>query len=185
VRALERRFQGFTLQHILRAENSRADELVKTAANNMPVPNGTFYQVLQSLAIETMVKAFKTILITESEDWRQVIIDHLNNKHLTKDEASTARMDVRARNYTIIDGILYKKGVVQPLLRCVSQSEGSELLQEIHLGSCGSHIGPRALSVKAIRQGFYWPTHSKDVDQIVKTCKLARALRHTKQSPWQ
>ena len=86
----------------------------------MPIPNGTFYQVLQSLAIETMVKAFKTILITESEDWSQVIIDHLNNKHLTEDEASTTRMDVRARNYTIIDGILYKKGVVQSLIRCVS-----------------------------------------------------------------
>lgn len=64
-------------------------------------------------------------------------------------------MDVRARNYMIIDGILYKKGVVQPLLRCVSQSEGSELLLEIHSGSYESHIGPRALSEKAIRQGFY------------------------------
>jgi hypothetical protein len=78
-------------------------------------------------------------------------------------------MTARARSYIMIDGTLYKKGVVQPLLKCISQNKGRELLQEIHSGICGSHIGPRALSVKAIRQGSYWPTHIKDVEQIVKT----------------
>ena len=38
VRALERRFQGFTLKYISRAENTEADELAKTAANNTPFP---------------------------------------------------------------------------------------------------------------------------------------------------
>ena len=46
VRALERRFQGFTLQYIPRAENAEVDELAKAAANNLPIPNGAFYQVL-------------------------------------------------------------------------------------------------------------------------------------------
>ena len=82
--------------------------------------------------------------------------------HHTEHEASIARMIARARSYTLIDGILYKKGVVQPLLKCIPQSEGKYLLQEIHSGLCGSHIGPRALSMKATRQGFYWPTHIKD-----------------------
>ena len=72
-----------------------------------------------------------------------------------EDEAATTRMIARARSYTLIDGILYKKGVIQPLLKCIPQREGKNLLQEIHLGLCGSHIGPRALSAKAIRQGFY------------------------------
>lgn len=60
-------------------------------------------------------------------------------------------MNAKARNYTIIDGLLYKKGVVQPLLKCILQGEGKELLQEIHSVFCGSHIGPRALSAKAIK----------------------------------
>jgi ribonuclease HI len=37
VRALARRFHGFTLKHIPRSENSEADELAKDAANNMPM----------------------------------------------------------------------------------------------------------------------------------------------------
>jgi hypothetical protein len=79
-----------------------------------------------------------------------------------EDEASAASMVARARSYTWIDRLLYKKGIVQPLLKCMSHGKGKELLQEIHSGMCGSHIGPRALFAMAIRQGFYWPTHIKD-----------------------
>jgi hypothetical protein len=87
---------------------------------------------------------------------------------------NAARMAAKARIYTMIEGTLYKKGVIQPLLKCISQGEGKELLQEIHLGVCGSHIGLRALSAKAIRQGFYWPTHIKDAEHIVRTCKACQ-----------
>ena len=38
VRALELRFKGFTLQYILRAENTEADKLAKAATNNLPIP---------------------------------------------------------------------------------------------------------------------------------------------------
>ena len=103
-----------------------------------------------------------------------MIIDYLNNIHHSEDEASIARIAAKERSYTLMDGILYKKGVVQPLLKCITQSEGRELLQKIHSGMCGSHIGPRALSAKAIRQGFYWPTHIKDAEQIVKTCQACQ-----------
>ena len=60
-------------------------------------------------------------------------------------------MAARARTYTLVNGILYKKDVVQPLLKCITQSKDKELLKEIHSEICGSHIGPRALSAKAIR----------------------------------
>ena len=57
-----------------------------------------------------------------------MIIDYLNNIHHSIDEASTTRIAARARSYTLMDDILYKKGVVQPLLKCITQSEGRELL---------------------------------------------------------
>jgi len=65
--ALERRFQGFTLKHIPRVQK-KADELAKTVANNLPILEGAFYQILQAPATQATVKAFKTILITEFED---------------------------------------------------------------------------------------------------------------------
>jgi hypothetical protein len=138
------------------------------------MPNGTFFQILKAPGIELATKAFQMVMLTESEDWRQAIIDALNNTASLEDEASAARMAARARSYTIIDGTLYKKGVVQPLLKCISQAEGKELLHEIHSRVCGSHIGPWTLSAKAIRQGFYWPTHIKDAEYIVKTCEACQ-----------
>jgi hypothetical protein len=90
-------------------------------------------------------------MLTECEDWRQTIIDDLNNVANPENKVSAARMATRARSYNMIEGTLYKKGGVQPLLKCISQGEGKELLQEIHSGVCGSHIGTRALSAKAIK----------------------------------
>jgi hypothetical protein len=90
----------------------------------MPILEGTFYQILQALATQATAKAFKTILVTEFEDWRYLIIDYLNDIHHSEDEASTARIAARARSYTLINDTLYKKGVVQPLLKCITQGEG-------------------------------------------------------------
>jgi hypothetical protein len=68
VRALEQRFQGFTLKHIPRLENLEADELAKAAANNLSMPNGTFFQILKAPATEPATKAFQMVMLTESED---------------------------------------------------------------------------------------------------------------------
>jgi hypothetical protein len=51
-------------------------------------------------------------MVTKSKDWRQLVIDHLNSVQHSDDEANIARMAARARSYTLIDGILYKKGIV-------------------------------------------------------------------------
>jgi ribonuclease HI len=112
VRNLERRFKGFTLKHILRSENVEADELAKAAANNLPLPPNTFYQILKSPTTAETSKASKPILYLQNEDWRKVIPEFLEGKTTQEDEAKAARIQARARNYTIIDGVLYKKGVV-------------------------------------------------------------------------
>jgi hypothetical protein len=109
VRGMERRFKGFTLQYIPRAENYDADELAKAAANNTALPEGTFYQILGAPTTESLPKAFRSVLLIEGEDWRQAIVDALNGKTTAEDEAVTKRMEATARNYIIIDGNLYKK----------------------------------------------------------------------------
>jgi hypothetical protein len=48
----------------------------------------------------------------------------------------------RARGYTVVNGELYKSGVTEPWLRCITSEKGLELLKEIHSRFCGAHIGP-------------------------------------------
>ena len=57
--------------------------------------------------------------------------------------------------YKFIDNILYKKRPNGVKLKCVYREDGQRLLEEMHEGMCGSHIGSRALVDKAYRQGFY------------------------------
>jgi hypothetical protein len=110
VRALEQRFQGFTLKHIPRSKNVEADALAKAAANNLPIPEGTFYQVLGSPAIETASKAFQMVLLTECEDWRQAITYTLHNVSNPEDEANAARMVARVRMHHSSEGEEHHRG---------------------------------------------------------------------------
>jgi len=89
VRGLERRFKEFTLQYIPRAENCEADKLAKVAANNTALPEGTFYQTVEAPATESLPKAFRSVLLTEGEDWRRAITESLKGKATTDDEALT------------------------------------------------------------------------------------------------
>jgi hypothetical protein len=79
-----------------------------------------------------------------SEDWRTEIISFLQGNYLSDDEVYNKRMKERTRPCVIIEGELYKYGVCSPLLKCLSRTEGQELMKEIHAGLCGSHIGSRS-----------------------------------------
>jgi hypothetical protein len=79
----------------------------------------------------------------------------------------------RAKSFVLLgDGKeLYHRSPSGILQRCISITEGQELLQEIHSGACGHHAAPRALVGNAFRQGFYWPTAVADATRIVRTCE--------------
>ena len=103
-------------------------------------------------------------------------ITYLQGHFEPSDEKDEKMMSQRARNYTISDGHMYKSAVVAPWLKCITIAEGRELLQEIHSGLCGSHIGVRPLVSKAFRQGFFWPSALKDAKKVVKTCEACQKL---------
>ncbi|GJZ18891.1 reverse transcriptase domain-containing protein [Tanacetum coccineum] len=48
--------------------------------------------------------------------------------------------------------------------------QANYVIREIHMGSCGMHIGPRAVVRKAMRQGYYWPTMHADAKEEVEKC---------------
>ncbi|GJX44437.1 reverse transcriptase domain-containing protein [Tanacetum coccineum] len=54
------------------------------------------------------------------------------------------------------------------MLRCVGPLQANYALSEIHMGSCGMHVGPRVVVRKAVRQGYYWPTMHEDAKKEVE-----------------
>jgi hypothetical protein len=79
-------------------------------------------------------------------------------------------MQARTRPHVIIEEELFKQGVCSPLLKCLSRTEGQELMREIHSGICSAHIGSRPLLGKVFRQGFYWPKAASDAADLVQKC---------------
>jgi hypothetical protein len=63
---------------------------------------------------------------------------------------------MKAGRFTIVNGMLYKRGFILPLLKCVSPEEGNYILREIHEGIYGSHLGVRVLVHKAVRVKIQW-----------------------------
>jgi ribonuclease HI len=145
VRRLEASFVGFSVKNIPRGENEHADLLAKSATQGLPLPSEVYFETIKVPSVELMERALLTISLVHSEDWRSEIISFLQGNCLSDDETYNKGMEARTRPYVIIEGELYKHGVCSPLLKCLSRAEGIELMKEIHVGLCGSHIGARPL----------------------------------------
>jgi hypothetical protein len=90
--------------------------------------------------------------------WISKIRDYLKDNILPEDQAPAERIVRLVKQYTVVEGDLYRRGANGILMRCITQKEGCDLLTEIHGGECGSHSSSRTLVGKAFRHGFYWPT---------------------------
>jgi ribonuclease HI len=52
IRRMEKYFEGFTMEHIERSKNFKADELAKAAAHNTPLPADAFFEVVPDVLIK-------------------------------------------------------------------------------------------------------------------------------------
>jgi hypothetical protein len=111
--------------------------------------------------------------VTPNQNWQTPYLQYLHRGELPLDRAEARRLARRAKSFVLLgDGKeLYHRNPSGILQRCISITEGQELLREIHSRACGHHAAPRALVGNAFRQGFYWPTAVADAARIVRTCE--------------
>jgi hypothetical protein len=130
-----------------------------------------------------MERALLTISPVHSDDWRTEIVSFLQGNCLSDDEVYNKRMEARIRSYVVIEGELYKHGVCSPLLKCLSRTEGQELMKKIHAGLCGAHIRSRPLLGKVFRQGFYWLKAAPDAAELVQKCENCQRCAKDQKQP--
>lgn len=87
---------------------------------------------------------------------------------LPNDKMTAKKLKREATWFCVFQGQLYKKGLSLPLLRCITAHETTKIIEEIHEGICGNHIGGKTLALKALRANFYWPTMLADAEAYVK-----------------
>jgi ribonuclease HI len=179
VHSLERQFKGFTLQHVDHTRNKEADALAKAAARGETLPSDVFYHVVgtpavrnpEGLQVTNDAEGHRIVNLIMIGDWQAPITLFPQGYYHPSDVNEAKRLKHRSRDFVLVGGQLYKKGISQPMLKCVTETEGIQILHEVHNEICGSHSGPKALAAKVIRQGFYWPTIICAANPVTRSCE--------------
>ncbi|XP_016178934.1 uncharacterized protein LOC107621425 [Arachis ipaensis] len=160
-------FSSFTILHVHREQNVRADILSKLAATRANTQTSALSQ-------RTLTKPSIELLYIENinhlHDWRKPFLEYIYTGTIPSDEINPQQFRRKTSFYKKIAGELYRRGFSQPLLRCLNKDEAREVMDEVHEGVCGNHIGGRALAAKLVRIGYYWPTMKRDCMEKVKVC---------------
>ncbi|XP_059446435.1 uncharacterized protein LOC132177982 [Corylus avellana] len=155
VQDLQALFKKFSIVKISRPENEKADQLARIASTaSKEIESETPIQILPQSSVTEAVSVSTAEIIP---NWQLEIMEYLERGVLPSDRKLATRLKVRAERFTMINGVLYKRGFTLPLLKCVSKDEGDYILREIHEGVCGSHSGARILAHKAVRADIVGP----------------------------
>jgi hypothetical protein len=91
-RRMESYFRGFIVEYIERNKNAKADDLVKAATCNTPMPADIFFQVLKDASVKTVLPEPSVIKIIEGEDWRAPIMTYLRHYYEPDSKNEQTRM---------------------------------------------------------------------------------------------
>ena len=69
---------------------------------------------------------------------------------------------VKAADFTLIVGQLYKLGPDVVLHRCIMPYEKEAIIREAHSGTVGGHFAGKPTAQKILTAGLWWPTLHKD-----------------------
>nr|GEV23557.1 hypothetical protein [Tanacetum cinerariifolium] len=125
------------------------------------------------------------VIEEEGPTWMTELVDYLKEGILPGDEKEARKLRLKARQYELMEGVLYKRSFLTPWLRCVGQLQAKYVMREIHEGSCSMHAGPRSVVAKAMRLGYYWPTMHRDAWDMIHKCSDCQIHRPVTRHPQQ
>jgi hypothetical protein len=157
VRCLEDKFYGLELNHIARRYNETVDELAKIASGRTMVPPNVFSRDIHQPSVkiddtpepeeastqpevssategEALCVEGEWNGVTPNPNWQAPYLEYLLQGELPLDKAEARRLARRAKSFVLLgdEKELYHRNPSGILQRCISVTEGHELLQEIH-----------------------------------------------------
>nr|GEY31253.1 reverse transcriptase domain-containing protein [Tanacetum cinerariifolium] len=162
-------FKTFSISQIPRSKNKKADALSKIASTSFAhLSKQVLVEVLETKFITG--KEVTTVIEEEGPTWMTELVNYLKEGILPGDENEAWKLRLKARQYELMEGVLYKRSFLTPWLRCVGPLQAEYVMKEIHEGSCSMYAGPRSVVAKAIRLGYFWPTMHKDAQDMIRKC---------------
>ncbi|XP_047310798.1 uncharacterized protein LOC124914323 [Impatiens glandulifera] len=88
-----------------------------------------------------------------------------------------------ATNYVLLSGNLYRRTFDGQNMLCIDQSQASQIMEEVHAGTCGPHMNGSALAKKILRFGYYWQNMEQKCVGYVKKCHQCQVYANFKHTP--
>jgi ribonuclease HI len=170
-------FDEVMLVQVPREQNTEADALAKLASSDEATDQYIEVQHSPSRLEEEISP------INVSNSWMTPIVNYLEDETLPSDPVEARKLKARSTRFTVIQGVLYKRGFSLPYLRCLDEAEADYVMREVHEGICGNHSGARSLVHKIVRAGYYWPTMKKDAVSYVRACDKCQRFGNLIHSP--
>ena len=149
VREITAKLKGLSITQIPREENTEADRLARLASSSETDLPGTRVEFLSEPSVPSPDR-MDVDQIETGPSWMDPILEYLTTGSLLIEKVEARHIRYRLERYHVINGTLYKRGYILPYLRCVHPTQVGAILSEIHGGICGSHVGGRALSRRAL-----------------------------------
>ena len=168
---MQTKFEFFNLSHIPRSGNTHVDSLATLAISSaQDLPRVI---LIEDLCTPTLIKRdlLQVHQINLGPSWMDPILLFLERDILLEEKSEVEKVRRKAPRFWLSeDKKLYKRSFFGPYLLCVHPKALELLLEELHEGIYGSHIGGRSLSHRAITQGYWWPGMQKEAQEYVKKC---------------
>ncbi|XP_076936333.1 uncharacterized protein LOC143603432 [Bidens hawaiensis] len=153
VKELMKGFEGAVVLHVSQSQNKKADALRKLASV-------AFDHLAKDVKVETLrapsvMEVEVSCVETPGDNWMTPFVQYLGKGILPEDKQEARRLRVRALQYEMIEGGLYRKSYMGPSLKCIGPYEAEYVIREIHEGICGMHMGAKMVATRAMRAGYY------------------------------
>ena len=149
------RVRIFRLATHPRSGNAYADSLAMLATSS--VQNFPWVILVEDLykPTETRRETARIHQIKAGPSWMDFIIQLLKKDTLPEEWLEDDKVRWKATRFWLSKNQkLYKRSFSGPYLLCITLKTTESLLEELHEGICGSHIGGRSLAHRAITQGY-------------------------------
>lgn len=109
-------------------------------------------------------------MVVYEKSYMVPITRYIEFEEQPQDKVKARRLQYRVMHYTIIKGILYKRGHTLPYLMYLASTDTDNVMIVVHERIFPDHGGGRSLAHKIIRQGYFWPIMYEDDRELVRRC---------------
>ncbi|GJX72367.1 reverse transcriptase domain-containing protein [Tanacetum coccineum] len=114
-------FANFSIIQVPKSKNKKADALSKIASTSFAHLSK---QVLVEVLKEKYIHEEEVMTVVEEEGptWMTPIIEYLKDETLLDDRNEASKLRIEARQYKLLEGVLYRRSFLKPWLRNPQQS---------------------------------------------------------------